>query len=232
MASKKPDFKKANTLANEILVASSTLVAFPVRVKAIVKEWSDIAIRPFAAAIKLGIDITAFGSKSAVLQCKEGRYIIFYNQEEGLPRIRFSLLHEFGHYQFGHKLKKYGEEEEDEYGRLEIEANCFAAQILMPEQVINELKSRGANITADFLMKYFAVSREAAQKRIETLGKCNYGWRSADEKFFDETILFKYTDFIDSILPKKNKYNSYYDEEEMQRERDSWDFSYRTQSRY
>jgi len=42
MASKKPNFKKANILANEILVASSTLVAFPVNTKSIVKEWSDI----------------------------------------------------------------------------------------------------------------------------------------------------------------------------------------------
>ena len=220
MASKKPDFKKANILANEILVASSTLVSFPVNTKKIVKEWSDIRVLSFKCAHDYGIDIEAFGSEAAVIQCMHGRYMIFYNQDEYAPRVKFSILHEFGHYRFGHKLKKYSDE--DEYGCVEVEANCFAAQILMPEQVLNELKNRGVIITVDFLKEHFGVSEEAAQKRIETMGKVNNKWRSADEKIFDETILFKYKRFMDAVLPKKNQFNWYEDELEMQRERDSW----------
>ena len=64
MASKKPDFKKANILANEILVASSTLVSFPVNTKKIVKEWSDIRVLSFKCAHDYGIDIEAFGSEA------------------------------------------------------------------------------------------------------------------------------------------------------------------------
>ena len=60
MVSNKPDFKKANMLANEILVASSTLVTFPVNTKQIVKEWSDIKILSFKCAHDYGIDIEAF----------------------------------------------------------------------------------------------------------------------------------------------------------------------------
>lgn len=230
MASKKPDFKRANVLANEILVASSTLISFPVNTKQIVKEWSDIKILSFKRAYDYGIDIEAFGSKAAVIQHMHGRYMIFYNQDDYTPRIKFSILHEFGHYLLGHKLKKYADD--TEYGCVEVEANCFAAQILMPEQVLNELKGRGAIITVDFLKKHFGVSEEAAQKRIETMGKINYKWRSPDEQIFDETILFKYKDFIDAILPKKNKFNWYEDECERQRERDSWDFDTRTRYRY
>lgn len=220
MASKKPDFKKANILANEVLVASSTLVTFPVNTKQIVKEWSDIRVLSFKCAHKLEIDIEAFGSEAAVIQCKNGRYMIFYNQDDYAPRVKFSILHEFGHYRLGHKLGNYYDD--DEYGRVEVEANCFAAQILMPEQVLNELRKRGAIITVDFLKRHFGVSEEAAQKRIDTMGKLNYEWRSADEKIFDEAILFKYKEFMDAILPKKNQYNWFEDELEKQKERDSW----------
>lgn len=230
MASKKPDFKKANILANEILVASSTLVAFPVNAKSIVKEWSDIKVLSFKCAHDYGVDIEAFGSEAAVLQSKNGRYMIFYNQDDYGPRIKFSILHEFGHYYLGHELKKY--ENDEKYGCLEVEANCFAAQILMPEQVLNELKDRGAVISVEFLVKTFGVSKEAAQKRIETMGKINYDWRSSDESLFDETILFKYKTFIDSILPKNNRNTWYEDDYEMQQERDSWQLDKRSRYTY
>ncbi len=228
MASKKPDFRRANVLANEILVASKTLATFPVNTKKIVKEWSDIRVLTFKCAKEYGVDIEAFGSEAAVLQYKNGRYMIFYNQEDYAPRVKFSILHEFGHYRFGHKLKKYTDEEE--YGRLEVEANCFAAQILMPEQVLNELKKRGACITKQFLMEHFGVSEETAKKRLETMGKISYEWRSNEEKLFDETILFKYSAFVDSIRPKKNKYTWFEDDLERQMERDTWDYD--TRSRY
>ena len=230
MTSKKPDFKRANILANEILVASSTLMDFPVNTKRIVKEWSDITVHSFQYAKKHGIDIEAFGSEAAVIHCKHGRYIIFYNQDDYRPRVKFSILHEFGHYYSGHELKKYINDAE--YERVEVEANCFAAQILMPEQILNELKRRGAVITVDFLKKHFGVSEEAAQKRIETMGKTNYGWRTADERIFDETILFKYKDFIDSIIPKINRNTWFEDDYEMQQERDSWQFDNRSRYRY
>lgn len=226
MISKKPDFKKANILANDILVASSTLIAFPFNTKKIVKEWSDIKVLSFKCAHEYGIDIEAFGSEAAVIHCKNGRYLIFYNQEDYPPRVKFSILHEFGHYMLGHELKEYVDKEE--YGQVEVEANCFAAQILMPEQVLSALRKRGAVITASFLIEHFGVSEEAAQKRLATMGKVNYDWRSSDEKMFDDAILFKYKAFMDSILPNKNMYYEFEDEFEMQCVRDSWDFDTRT----
>lgn len=230
MESKKPDFKKAYVRANDILAASGTLVTFPVNTKKIVQEWSDIKVLSFEYAISRGIDIEAFGSEAAVIQCKGGRYIIFYNQDDYTPRVKFSILHEFGHYYLDHKFKKY--ENDEEYGRIEVEANCFAAQVLMPEQVLNELKKRGAVITIDFLRVKFGVSEEAAKKRIETMGKLNYSWRSEEEKLMDEVILFKYKDFMDSILPERNKKNMLDDYFEKQLERDNWDFDTRTRYRY
>lgn len=227
MTSKKPKFKRANLLANEILVASNHITNFPVKVKKVVKEWSDIQIKTFKQAEEKGIDIKAFGSEAAVIHCLRGRYIIFYNQNDYEPRIKFSILHEFGHYYLGHKLIKMDEEE---YGCQEVEANCFAAQILMPEQVIIELRKRGAIVNKTFLIQNFGVSEEAAEKRLETLGRYNYEWRSQEEKIFDESILFKYGKFMDNILPKKNQFTWYEDEYDLQKERDNWDFDTRSRS--
>ena len=58
-------------------------------------------------------------------------------------------------------------------------------------------------VNKTFLIRYFGVSEEAAEKRLETLGKYQSEWRTEEEKMFDEAILFKYEGFMDKILPKK-----------------------------
>ena len=70
----------------------------------------------------------------------------------------------------------------------EIEANFFAAQLLMPQQILFELIRRGANISVANLTKWFGVSKQAAQKRIETLTKINNDYRTADEIEIDELV--------------------------------------------
>lgn len=215
----RPNFKKANMKANEILVASSTINQFPCAVKEIVKEWTDIKCTKFSVAHKHNVNIEAFGSEAAVIQAFEGRYIIFYNQDDQITRVRFSILHELGHYILGHELRT---KDIEIYGKEEVEANCFAAQILMPEQIIRELQKRCVKITKTFLIDKFKVSEEAALRRLETLGKYKPEWRHEHEKIFDDTIIYKYSNFLDAIMLKKNKYNWFDDEVEMQKERDSW----------
>lgn len=72
-------------------------------------------------------------------------------------------------------------------------------------------------------MKSFDVSKEAVEKRRDSLAKFEYEWCKREEKVFDDIILMRYAKFIDKIAPKNNSY--YYDyayEDEMQRERESW----------
>ncbi len=224
MTSKKPDFKKANIKANELLVVAKGIGEFPFKVTSVIKDDEHFQIKSFDYAKKVGIDIEAFGSESAVLQKKGDRYIIFYNQDEKMERIKFSLLHEYAHYVLGDKMENLSKEE---YDRDEVEANYFAAQVLMPEQIINELRDRGEFITKDYLVEHFGVSSTAANKRIETLGKLDYSWRSEEEKFYDETLMFKFAGFMDSIRRKSSGNRWYSDEYERQRERDSWEFDRR-----
>lgn len=116
-----------------------------------------------------------------------GAHIIFYNQDEAPYRVRFSILHEFGHYFLGHELNL--DRNDKLYGVQEVEANCFAAQVLMPEQLLRECSKRGKKLSEDFIMKSFGVSWEAARKRRNTLARTVYEWRSREESRYDDIVL-------------------------------------------
>lgn len=212
------DFKKAYSLANELLCSSNTIDTFPFSPQKLVKEKSNIRCRSYSKAIKYGLDIRDFGSESATIFKKGEKEIIFYNDSKPENHTRFSILHEFGH---GYLKHDFNDKCIDSYHKFEVEANFFSAQLLMPEQIIRELLHRGVGINKTFIQNYFGVSEEAAQKRIETLAKTNYEWRSREEKEFDDIILMKYSAFINSIKPKYSYFDYDY-EEEMQKQRDSW----------
>lgn len=218
MTDNSPDFKKAYSSANELLCLSEVISTFPFSPQKLVKEKSDIRCRTYSKALKYGVDIRDFGSKSATIFRKGAKEIIFYNESKPENHTRFSILHEFGH---GYLKHDFTDKREASYHKFEVEANFFSAQLLMPEQVLRELQYRGVAINKAFLQNYFGVSEEAAEKRIGTLARTNYEWRSREEKEFDDIILMKYSAFIDNIKPKYSYFDSDY-EEEMQRQRDSW----------
>lgn len=217
-----PNFKRVYLYANELLVLSSVADTFPFKAKGFVKEQADIAFCSFEKARnQYQLDIRQFGSDSAVLMEMRGAYIIFYNQAEATYRVRFSIMHEFGHYVLGHKLNL--DREDELYQVQEVEANCFAAQLLMPEQLLHICVKRGKKISEDFIMQSFEVSREAAQKRRNTLGKTVYEWRSKEESMYDDIILEKYTDVLNRIAPIPNQYwYTFEDDYERDQERSSW----------
>lgn len=215
----KPNFSKAYSKANEILVKSHVISTFPFSPLELVKEQSSIKCRTYKKAQKYGINISAFGSESATIFEYGGKQIIFYDDSKLMAHVKFSILHELGHPLNNHD---FSVTDEKTYRRYEVETNFFAAQLLMPEQVLREFTSRGVRITTDFLIKNFEVSKTAAEKRIETLAKTAIEWRSRQEKEFDDLILYKYATFIDTVCPKHKNYFSFEDEYERQRERDSW----------
>ncbi len=217
----KPRFKKILNEANLILLSSHEIKSFPFSISKVIKEKTGIVCRSYDKAVAYGVDMTAFGTDDAIIQKLHGRFIIFYNDASYIlsERKKFSLGHEFGHYIMKHDL-----DDKTNYELYEIEANFFSAQLLMPEQVINELRRRGIQITKDKLQKWFGVSKQAAQKRMETLMKVDYTQRSDEEKAMDDYIVMKFQDFIGEIAPISNLFKTYnpYDDEELQNERDGW----------
>jgi Zn-dependent peptidase ImmA (M78 family) len=100
---------------------------------------------------------------------------ILLNKEDSRNRKRFTAAHELGHY-----VRRSERPEEYEYvdyrderssnGTAEEErfANGFAANLLMPREVVESLQEER---TPDFLLaKQFGVSREAMRNRLDNLG--------------------------------------------------------------
>lgn len=230
--SSKPNFQKAHNLASEILVCSKKINTFPFLVISVIEELTDIRILTYGQVEKkLGIPRTLWESKDAEIKEQNGMFIIFYNEQiTDKHRMAFSVLHELGHYYLQHdmdyltKLKHTNKEKfQETYSCYEVEANYFAAQLLMPEQVISELIKKGKKITVDFLVSTFNVSHQAAEFRKKYL--CNYYERKtySEELSYDDIILMKFKTFIQKNCPKKdNNYYSREEEYEKQAERDKW----------
>lgn len=212
------EFKKAYSAANSILVSSKVIETFPFAPRKLISEKTSIKCRSYKKAAEYGLDITAFGTESAIIMEYHSKTIIFYDETKPKAHSQFSLLHEFGHNQLGHD---FTDKRPEIYRKYEIEANCFAAQLLMPEQILRELQKRGVAITNTFLQQVFGASYEAANKRINTLAHNQAEWHSRSEREFDDLILLKYSSFIDSIKPKHSYYDFDY-EDEIQSRRDSW----------
>lgn len=216
----RPNFSAAYSRANEILATSNVITSFPYSPFALVKEQLGIPCRSYQKAqSKYGLDIRALGSESAVVVELGGKQIIFYDKSKHEGHVKFSILHEMGHPANGHDLSI---KDLDTYQKYEVETNYFAAQLLMPEQLLREMQRRRKSITVPFLMEHFGVSAVAAQKRIDTLAKTNAEWRNRQEKKYDDIILFRHEDFINAVCPHRSAYFSYEDEYELQRQRESW----------
>lgn len=105
-----------------------------------------------------------------------GNFEIYVAAHTGPIRDRFTIAHELGHYILhyfwpksqGHPVEpteaqRYGS------GRIEWEANWFAAGFLMPEEIFrNEFQRSMGNLS--LLAERFGVSMEAARVRAQSLG--------------------------------------------------------------
>lgn len=82
------------------------------------------------------------------------RMSIFYNADSVDGRVRFSLMHEFGHHLLGHNEHSVEEEEE---------ADCFASHVLAPRILIHHLLEKK---DADSIHEYFRLSYAASNSAL------------------------------------------------------------------
>lgn len=119
---------------------------------------------------------------SGVMISQGDKTFIGINPNESTVRQRFTIAHEIGHYRLHRKIaptfidkdyivmKRSGEKSE-----LELEANAFAAELLMPEIFLNiQINLLTANFSVDekikILAKKFEVSTIAMTYRLANLG--------------------------------------------------------------
>jgi Zn-dependent peptidase ImmA (M78 family) len=124
---------------------------------------------------------------SGFLILKKNNHTIVVNENHPSNRQRFTIAHEIGHFVLhannGKELfidKKYARDINSSTGEIneEMEANSFAAELLMPAQMLkDELVSSGFNVFDDMatfaLAKKFRVSEQALGYR---LGKLDLGF--------------------------------------------------------
>lgn len=145
----------------------------------------------FGTAKSLGITVvrTSLGDDvSGLLITKSNGTTICVEESHPDVRQRFTVAHEIGHFYLRHQFE-HGEHVHVDRGALvsmrsprssdgkdprEVEANQFAACLLMPRAMVErEIARRGALVTEELieeLARAFSVSAQAMTIRLTTLG--------------------------------------------------------------
>ena len=119
------------------------------------------------------------------------------NDTDFEARKNFGIAHELGHIYCGHTT---------DGKKQEIEANFFAAQVLMPEIVVYYImyKYKDFKLDARDLMEIFNVSYEAANKRLTTFVNKKFMNRAANDKL----LLTKFIPFIEEYYKESTHNNN------------------------
>jgi Zn-dependent peptidase ImmA (M78 family) len=165
----KVDFNRAKEEARNIIKKMDINYA-PVLIDDIIKN----------NGIEIKYRIFPEKSASGFIDIKEK--CIYINYNDGIARQNFTKAHELGHYIL-HKylfLKEPNkqvllreENIDDTNSKEEKEANCFAAEILIPEHIlfnqISRLKIQEKNVSVENLATSFCVSIPCMTNRINSL---------------------------------------------------------------
>lgn len=161
------------------ILTSLDIIELPIPIEEIVQK-RGLQIKPY----DLGENV------SGVLVMDSGKGTIGFNPTESKVRQRFTIAHELGHYEL-HKqdsglfidkgFTMLFRDQNSSKGEIkkELEANAFAAALLMPEKLLKkEIKNHDFDLSDDDSMKelakVFNVSVSAMTFRIANL---NLFWK-------------------------------------------------------
>jgi len=106
-----------------------------------------------------------------------GKVVIYYNPNHHENRQRFTIAHELGHYFLNHldnNHKKYRDLRENfninNFDYKEVEANKYAAELLMPKDKIDFLIYTKGITNIEELAQILKVSTMALTYRLKNLG--------------------------------------------------------------
>lgn len=141
---------------------------------------SGVPVNPLLVAHKYGIQVYRGDFKdpnvSGIIEKSAEITKIFVNQQDGRTRQRFTIAHELGHLFLhfrdvnGDFADTIGEDsvvmfrDTEHHGPKEVEANQFAATLLMPKFLIAEYWKRGLSIQG--MAELFDVSPSAMEYRL------------------------------------------------------------------
>lgn len=102
-----------------------------------------------------------------------GKPICSVRSTDPIVRQRFTLAHELGHYVLNHGggfRDNAASFNVHNYDQREVDANKFAAEILMPKLAINYVIEKLGRKGIEDLAQLFQVSRQAMTFRLKNLG--------------------------------------------------------------
>lgn len=139
-----------------------------------------VVVNDLTKAAKLTFDITVAplsdlkfnGKGDALTQTRGDAIFIIYNDDKPTVRKRFSVAHEIGHLFLGHLHGNSSSDMNAEKNFDEIEANAFAAHILIPPAILGR-DIKGGNKDVEKLAKKYNVSTDAMWLQIRNSGLVN-----------------------------------------------------------
>lgn len=124
----------------------------------------------------LSLAFEDLGDKDAYIRCNpDSKFTIGINRLHHRNRQRFSMAHEYAHYQLHRsniKTMKVGEQilhRDGEVNPVERQANNFAAEILMPPGGVKSAMKQANNNIID-AANLLSVSSAALEYRLRSLG--------------------------------------------------------------
>lgn len=140
-----------------------------------------LPVDPIAIAKKLDIEVGKFandelGDISGLVARNDGKVTIHVSPSDATVRQRFTIAHELGHFALGHlRDEPHFRDTSREFmtgnsDPLEIDANRFAAQLLMPGDAVRERVRQMDKPDVRKLAREFAVSEAAMRFRLINLG--------------------------------------------------------------
>jgi Zn-dependent peptidase ImmA (M78 family) len=151
---------------------------------------APVDVNKIAKALGLQIVYSELGENvSGLLVTRDGTSAICVRETDALVRQRFTIAHEIGHFRLRHQFEAGEHVHVDEGWKVtarsnnrtvgadpkEVEANQFAASLLMPTKLLNQRVSRfGIGRLDDDhvaeLAREFKVSEQAMALRLAALG--------------------------------------------------------------
>lgn len=168
-------------VAVQRLLKDAGITAAPIDIEALaVRQGAVVSYEPFKEEL------------SGILIKENDRTVIGVNSSHPTTRQRFTIAHELGHLTLDHKGELFVDQTVKLQGtvirrdgvssqavdRFEIEANRFAAELLMPESLIvaavRERQEKHtdcpSSVLVDDLAREFQVSSQAMEYRLTNLG--------------------------------------------------------------
>lgn len=190
----KPDFDKAQDTATRLLLNQNIQSLYiDVRKFALPADYYIESMQNFCAATGLPISELHIKHLDGACLIKQGpvRIILYDDTIANEQRKHWGIVHELGHAFLDHN---------NDEGVAEIEAHFFAAQIVMPEIVLCNLRSRCGGLNPQIISDTFNASLESSCRRIGTLSRrC---WFNSSEP--DKQLLSKFRPIIDKEFPPES----------------------------